>query len=288
MIINYADLAGYNMPFYDYHIHTKNSSCCKQDYIYLDVWQNIQRLGLDGFGVSDHYNYHKFDRSFIHGQRMMQKQHQLEKRGLIGLEISIMNYKGDLGLPKQFYSTLDYMIISEHLHVAKPLSGFFTTKKRMLLWAKSYPETKAKVDRELDRILHHVTEGIRNHPRAILAHVCNFPVNHGFVPPKTLDMIDPILDALQSANGFLELHHNFYSIMMNDTEEPAKYKDCLPRKAFYTELTKRMHHYSLKFSLGSDAHRLDSLLSKTQWQSFLEKINISEAQLAVPSDFQNP
>jgi histidinol phosphatase-like PHP family hydrolase len=273
------------MPFFDYHIHTKNSSCCKQDYTYLDVWQNIQKLGLDGFGVSDHYNYHKYDRSFIHSQRTVQQQNQLEKKGFIGLEISIMNYKGDLGLPKAFYSALDYMIISEHIHVAKPFSGFFSTKKRMLLWAKSYPQTKTKVDYELDRILHHVIEGIHKHPRAILGHICNFPVNHGFVPPKTLEMIDPILEALQSVGGILELHHNFYGIMTNDTEEPMKYKDCLTRKAFYNELTKRMHRYSIKFSLGSDAHRLDSLLSKAQWQTFLTKINISESQLAVPAAF---
>jgi histidinol phosphatase-like PHP family hydrolase len=275
---------------FDYHIHTKYSSCCKQDYNYLDVWKKIQEFGLDGFGTSDHSNYKSYNASFVYEQFKMQKENHLENKGLVGLEISIISKKGTLGVDPKILRDIDYKIISEHVHIAKPFSGFFTFKAHFQKLMKNYPKNENKIKKEFDNLLKLELNGIKNHPKSILAHIFRFPVNHGYFFNFLYDRVDQILETLQASNVALELHSSYVGgiALTNDQAEEQK-KGGDPesnRFTFYEYLTKRIKDYSLKFALGSDAHRLDNLKPKSEWQDFLQKINVHESQLVTPEFFR--
>jgi histidinol phosphatase-like PHP family hydrolase len=276
------------MPFYDFHIHTRHSSCCKEAYGYPEVFQKISELGFDGFGVADHSNYTGFNASFIDEHRKYQKSLHAEQKGLVGLEISITNQNGDLGVHPKFLQQLDYFIIAEHVHIAKPLSGYFTFKARMLKWMADYPNSEAKINRGLEKLLDLELNAIRRYPHSILAHIFRFPVNNHFVTPKIFEMTERILEALQANEVALELHSNFLHGYFLDDAAASKHHwhtDASIRD-FYRNLAHRIHKYTLKFALGSDAHKLTSLHPKSEWEKLLTAINVQENQLVTPVFFQ--
>jgi histidinol phosphatase-like PHP family hydrolase len=277
------------MPFFDFHIHTKFSSCCKQYYFYPDIWPRIKESGLDGFGVCDHSNYRSFNASFVLEQKKQQKDLHLEQTGLVGLETSIVNRRGDLGVNPKLLPSLDYLILAEHVHVAKPFSGFFTFKAHMLKLMQDYPHTELKINKGLDKLLELELNGIRRNHRTIFAHILRFPVHLGFITPKVLEMTDIILESLQTYEIALELHSSFKNGFNISPEKMkvSQFKSDYSMHEFFHHLAHRMRSYSLRYALGSDAHNLAHLYSKIKWQAFLEQIGVVESQLITPEFFLN-
>jgi histidinol phosphatase-like PHP family hydrolase len=276
------------MGFFDFHIHTRFSSCCKFNYGYPDVWKKIQDQGLDGFGVADHSNFPTFDASFILQHREDQKKLNLVNRGLVGLEISIYDKSGLLGVNPKFLSQLDYFILAEHVHIAKIFSGFFTFKAHFMKMLQNYPKTESKINKELDKLLDMELKGINRYPHSILAHIFRFPVNSKFVNSKILDLTDRLLDALQTNDSVLELHSNFLFGIQKEGNQMNKKWGCeYSLHDFYENLSKRIKNYSIKFSLGSDAHNLANIHSKSTWSTFLQTITLPESALITPDFFLN-
>lgn len=276
------------MGFFDFHIHTHFSSCCKFNYGYPEVWQKIQEQGLDGFGVSDHSNFPSFDASFISRHREEQKKLGLERKGLVGLEISIYNKSGLLGINPKFLSQLDYFILAEHVHISKIFSGFFTFKARFMKLLQNYPKTEAKINNELEKLLDMELKGINRYPHSILAHIFRFPVNSRFINAKILDSTDRLLEALQTNSSVLELHSNFLFGIQKEGNQINKKWGCeYSLYDFYENLSRRMKNFSIKYSLGSDAHNLANIHSKTIWNQFLQTINLPESALVTPEFILN-
>jgi len=276
------------MGYYDFHIHTKNSGCCKEDYKYSDVWSKIKECDLDGFGVSDHCNYPSYKPEFIYSQKESQKSLGIQDKGLVGLEVSIYNKKGRLGISEKYLNSIDYKIVSEHIHIAKLFSGFFTTKTRVEHWLKKYKKKKSKIDKQINRVLDMELRGIRKNPNGIFAHIFRFPLNVNYVPDVLFERLDEILNALADNHFALEIHsghvHNY-----NLSDGEARQKIVAgehTHKEFYHYLYKRAKKYSLPFSLGSDAHRINDIKSRKYWKLFLNKIQVKEDELISPQFFR--
>jgi histidinol phosphatase-like PHP family hydrolase len=279
------------MPFFDFHIHTHFSSCCKQDYGYQEVARHAAAIGLDGFGLSDHSYYTKRDLDVIIAHKKEQQSLNMENQGLVGLEISIFNKKGSLGVYQKALPLLDYKILAEHVHVAKIFSGFFTFKKKFIYLMQNYPANQPKIKKMLDQILEMQLNAIQRHPKSILAHLFRFPTTHGYFFHDLYEMMDEVLSALQSAESVLELHSNFVN-GINLTLEEANTRKKGGDKGispldYYKELSHRIKQYSIQFSLGSDAHRLENMHSKEEWTKFLEKIAVPEKSVITSNFFLN-
>ena len=181
------------MQFYDFHIHTEYSGCSRKHgrYSYNDVADHIRNVGLDGFGVSDHCNYRAYKPNFLKIQKEQQKLRQLEDTGLVGLEVTILNRKGDLGLHPRYRKLVDYIIISEHSHIAKIGSEFYNTKKKVRSWIeKDYLQYLPRIEDIIKKLVELQVKGISRNSRSILAHVFHFPFNLRIVPPIIYEQVD--------------------------------------------------------------------------------------------------
>lgn len=278
------------MPFFDFHIHTKYSLCSRRKgrYSYPDVAKKILSLGLDGFGTSDHSHYCFENNSFLKKQKKQQSKLHLEETGLVGLEITIQNQKGDLGVHPKYLDLVDYKIISEHVHKSLPFSKFHGTKRKVRKWInKDYDFYLPKIKRIINDSTTLKVNAINRNPRSILAHVFNFPVGLRIVPAILYERLDDVLEAMQTAEVALELHHSHmygYNLSNQDADAWKAAGDSNIRE-FIRHLFRRAKDYSLHYSLGSDAHRLRDIFPKQKWQSFLEQVDISESQLITPSFF---
>jgi histidinol phosphatase-like PHP family hydrolase len=283
------------VPYFDFHIHSKYSRCCKGKYTYKDIWERIQECHLDGFGVSDH-SHNKVYRKpeiFIPEYKKAQKELKLEKTGLVGLEVSIFNLKGDLGIHPRVIKLLDYLLISEHVHKAKPFTGIFRTKAKVKHWLKSFPEKEDKLLKEFDKVIDmqilsleknkHSIEG-----QKILAHIYKFVAGVGYLPQRIFERLDEVLAVLQSTDTALEIHKSHFSdyYLSDDEAQKRLIAGENTRKDFIHYLYKRSKQFSLTYALGSDAHRLEEIKTKEEWMNFLQDLNISENQLVNPNTFR--
>lgn len=275
------------MNLFDFHIHTRFSSCCKCDYGYLDVQQRVKELGLSGFGVSDHSTYSKTDLEHVLLHRKAQQASTTEPKGLVGMEISIFNQRGKLGVYPKALPLLDYIIIAEHIHVAKPFSGYFTFQARMMKLIENYPLTEHKINNELDRLLAMELAAIKQHPRSILAHLLRFPVHRHFVPPKVFEMTEKILEALQTYNVALEIHSSFLSGYQMDkaAADAQKRGTDANLRDFFHNLAHRVKFYSIPYSIGSDAHNLAHIHSAETWRTFFQLAGLDASRLITPAFF---
>jgi histidinol phosphatase-like PHP family hydrolase len=282
------------MPYFDFHIHSKYSRCCKENYTYKDIWERIQECELDGFGVSDHSHNKIYTRpeKFIPKYKKSQKELQLEQKGLVGLEVSIYNLEGDLGIHPKVIELLDYIIFSEHVHKAKPFTGIYRLKSKVRHLLENIQENEAKILKEVDNVIDMQIRtllkynDIVNGPK-ILAHIFKFPQNVGYLPQKIFDRLDEVLEALQNTNTALEIHKSHFIKYYSSDAVAAKriVAGENTHKDFIHYLFKRAKNYNIKYALGSDAHRLREIKTKKQWKDFLQDLNITEKELITPNIF---
>jgi len=239
---------------------------------------------LNGFGVSDHSNYPSHDTKFVYEQKRAQKQLNLERKGLVGLEISIYNKKGKLGVNKKILHKIDFKIVSEHVHIAKPFSGFFTTKARVEHWLKQPKKKQHKILKQINRLLDMELEGIRKNPGGIFAHIFRFPLNVNYLPNVLFERLNEILECLKQNNFALEVHAGHVR-GYNLTKEEARQKIVAgdnTHRDFYRHLYKVVKKMDLPLSLGSDAHKMREIKERKYWKDFLEQTGISESRLITP------
>ncbi|MFX0103576.1 MAG: hypothetical protein ACFFCS_28700 [Candidatus Hodarchaeota archaeon] len=252
--------------------------------------KEIPSLGLDGFGTSDHSHYRWQDVSFLKKQKKQQHALHLEGTGLVGLEATILNRGGDLGVHPRYLDLVDYMIISEHVHKSMPFSEFYNTKRKVRKWiAKDYDFYLPKINRIINDSTTLKLNAIKRNPRSIFGHVFNFPLGVRIIPPILYERLDDVLEAMQSAEVALELHHshiNAYNLSKQDADAWRAAGDSNVQE-FIHKMFHRAKDYSLHFSLGSDAHRLTDIFPKQKWQAFIKQVNISESQLITPLFFSD-
>ncbi len=285
------------MPYFDFHIHSKYSRCSRRKgiYGYEDIWERIQECKLDGFGVSDHSHNKIYTRpeSFIPRYKKTQKELGLEKKGLVGMEVSIYNLKGELGIHPRVINLLDYIVFAEHVHKGKPFTGLYKKKNKVRYWLKQFPEKEDKILKEFDKVIDmqllalYSNKNIIEGPK-ILAHIYKFVAGMGYLPQKIFERLDEVLEALQNTNTALEIHKSHWDYYLSDMKAQERIiAGENTRKDFIHYLYKRAKNYSLIYSLGSDAHKLSEIKTKEEWKKFLQDLNISENKLLVPNSFDS-
>jgi histidinol phosphatase-like PHP family hydrolase len=154
---------------------------------------------------------------------------------------------------------------------------------------EKYPQSKSKIDKDLDRLMPLQLNGIKKNPNSILAHILNFPLSIKYLPLKMFDMADKILEQLQESNVALEIHASHIKGYRLDTNIAEKQRIAgeITLPEFYRYLYHRARNFSIKFALGSDAHNLAHILNKNEWISFLSSVGIHESQLITPDFFNN-
>lgn len=291
---------------FDFHIHTKYSGCCKEDYNVIDAYNKAEDRGYTGIGVSDHCNYKGYRAP---GKFLIEQRKQISLNGLtdkvkLGLEITILNRKGDLGVKPKYLEKLDYYIISEHVHIAKLFSHFYRIKKKTKKRLKAGKKLD-KIEKSIHEIATMVVNGAMRNPNTINAHLWRFPRNVNFLSTLVLEQTPRILEALQNSRVAFELHSGIVGMLMLTDEEsdqlheknlkeihPDFHELLLPPKEFGAELLKMMKKYDLKYALGSDAHRLNQVgrIGKNNHadsvKKYLASIGINEKELVTPEFFK--
>lgn len=229
-------------------MHTKHSSCCKQDYDVLDALRAARERNCEGIGVTDHSNYARFNAGFVADQRAAVLRAGEGDRVLVGLEASIVDSRGRLGIHPKFDRLLDYKVIAEHLHVAKPFSEFHRVKHKIRKWyadpAKHAPRLRRFHAKH--RLLY--LNALKENPGTVLAHPFRFFRSRGLLDPVLLDLAEEVAQQAQESRVAIEVHGKFLAAANG---EPSSHRE------FVLQMFRAFAKYDLKYALGSDAHRLE-------------------------------
>ncbi|MHA1341262.1 MAG: PHP domain-containing protein [Promethearchaeota archaeon] len=263
------------MRFFDLHVHTKYSSCCKQDYNLIDAYYKARDRGYAGIGISDHCNYKSYRKPafFLREQKDLINKNKLNDKILLGLEISIINHKGDLGVNLEYLKMLDFYIISEHCHLSKPFSEFFRIKNKFKNWIQNYGSKKIeKIHGFIDYMGELMINAIKRNPKTILAHIWRFIRNRGFYTSYTYSLTEKIMESLQENEVALEIHSSMAHLLMLSKQESEEIyekitnnvhfslkEDIIPPKEYIEEIFKISKKYDIFYSFGSDAHRIEDI-----------------------------
>lgn len=293
---------------FDFHIHTKYSSCSVKHgpYDLIQAYHAVREHGFDGMGVSDHCNYRGYSApaKFLKEQRELIKSNKLSDSLLLGLEISIINKKGDLGVNPAYLKMLDYYIISEHCHLNRMFSDFYHLNSKFIKWVSE--GNNPKIQKTIDFLTELMTNSINKNPYTIFAHIWRFTRHRAFYSTTTLDKTDLILDALQSKNVALELHASMIGALTMSKKEDEEvferikskvssklHDNLISPKLYVEEIIKRSLKYNLFYAIGSDAHQIKNIgqfgnINNANWlKSFLIDLGIKESKLVTPKFFQN-
>lgn len=107
---------------FDIHTHTVASGHGTTDTV-TDLCRRASKIGLDAIGISDHAPAfpgaakESYFRSLLKAPK-----NRFGIDVLYGVELNILNAAGDVDLPDELISSLDYAIISLHTKVVKPMS----------------------------------------------------------------------------------------------------------------------------------------------------------------------
>ncbi|MHA1822096.1 MAG: PHP domain-containing protein [Promethearchaeota archaeon] len=288
-------------------MHTKYSSCSRKhgEYTLLDAYKTAKSRGYDGIGITDHCNYkgYKAPYYFLREQRKMIEDNNLSDNIKLGLEITIINKKGGLGVNPKYLKLLDFYIISEHCHLSKLFSDFYRLKDKFVKWLRE--GNKRKVDETIVFLKDLMINGIKKNPNTILAHIWRFSRNRGYHSIKTLEATEEIMDALQHNHVALELHSGLLnSLLLNDIENqnlhesylkklsPVFHEEIITPKEYVKKIIKISKKYDVYYSFGSDAHQLKDigifgkLKSPNDLLAFLKEVNISKKRIVTPEFFK--
>lgn len=265
------------VPAWDFHVHTHHSGCCKEDYDILDAIARARERGCAGIGVSDHCNYKRFNASFVFDQKRAITKSGLRPHARVGLEITILDPKGRLGVHPKYLEALDYYIISEHLHIAKLFSPFFRIKHKIEKWYAAPTKYQAKIRRFHARYRALTLNAIEANPRTIFAHAYRFPRKHRVFDPVLLELAEDLADAAQAANVAIEVHSGFLAAGLGEDT---------PHAAFVREFFKICTRYDLAYALGSDAHNLANVGRFPRLAEALHGLGVSPRRLITPAFFE--
>ncbi|HMF29907.1 MAG TPA: hypothetical protein VKK79_00725 [Candidatus Lokiarchaeia archaeon] len=265
-----------NQGVVDWHIHTRYSSCCKEDYGVAEVWDAAEQAGLAGAGLSDHSNYPSFNANFVRSQREDIMNFGFQDNVRVGLEISIIDRKGKLGVNPKILGLLDFVMIAEHLHIARPFSEFSNVKKKILKWVESGDNVKVQ-DLE-QRTLELMCAGMQvNNGVTILAHPWRFFLSRRIYDPLLLDLTPRLCEVAQDRGVAIEMPGTHLGIL-TDREQNLPFWD------FVREFWRLVSRYDVRISFGSDAHRLDKIGHFENLTSALNEFGLSPRRLLTLAD----
>ncbi|MHA1792741.1 MAG: hypothetical protein ACTSVI_08865 [Promethearchaeota archaeon] len=249
----------------DYHVHTKASSCCKEDYGIIDAWREAQEKGIKFLGISDHDV--PFKNTYL-------KKHKKDVNAIddvfLGMEISIRDVKGRIMVSKENLSLLDYKMISEHVHVLPSWMFLYKGRRNFLKWWKT-PELLWKIEKFYRRHVLMTENALKRNEPDILAHPWRFPWHAGILDIATIDASRDVLKVASKLDVKIEISRSILSLIKKDEagelEMPLEQNENKKWKGeyfheierpitFFKSYFQACQQEGIFFTLGSDAHRL--------------------------------
>ncbi len=232
-------------------MHTKYSGCCKEDYGVFEVGESSEKRGLAGVGISDHSNYPRQNVKFLEIQRQEIITFGMQARMRLGLEVTILDRKGHLGVNPKVLNRLDFIILAEHLHIAKIFSEFYHIKDKAVKWRDA---GNVEQLRDLGMKTQELTcAGLKSSPpHAILAHPWRFFLSRKIYEPVLLELTPRLCEIAQERGVALEMPGGHLKAWGNRTQQRPLYE-------FIRSFWRIVGGYDLRISLGSDAHRIADL-----------------------------
>ncbi len=238
-------------PLVDWHVHTRYSSCCKEDYGVFEVGQAAEELGLAGVGITDHSNYQRHNVKFLATQRQEMVTFGMQSRIRLGLEVTILDRKGNLGVNPKALERLDFIILAEHLHIAKMFSEFHKIKEKAVQWRDEGDTEKIKdLGVQTQELM---CAGLQSSsPHAILAHPWRFFLSRKIHEPSLIDLTPRLCEVAQERGIAIEMPGSHLRIWADRSQQRPDYE-------FIQSFWRVVSGYDVRIALGSDAHRLADL-----------------------------
>jgi histidinol phosphatase-like PHP family hydrolase len=240
-----------NFPFVDWHVHTRYSECCKENYGVFEVGETAEKAGLTGVGIADHSNDQQQNVKFLQTQRHEMITFGLQSRMRLGLEVTILDRQGHLGVNPKALDRLDFVLLAEHLHIAKMFNEFHGIKTKAPKWHDAGNVEKL---RDLGVRTHELMcAGLQSSPpHAILAHPWRFFLSKQIFEPELLELTPRLCEIAQERGIALEMPAAHLKVWLDRDQQRPKYE-------FIRSFWRIVGKYDLRIALGSDAHHLEDV-----------------------------
>jgi len=264
------------------------SACCKEDYGIPEAWQVAQARGITALGISDH------DVPFKNG---FLKKHYKITSGLenvfLGLETSIRSESGKIMVSKRNLALLDYLMVSEHIHIMSSWTLLRKGRKYLEKWWTN-PEMQYKVEKFYKKHARMTLNALKKYKPDILAHPWRFPWHRAFFDNATLEVYEPVLQIAQKYGVHVEISRAIMSIVDEELQGNLKSKidysgiktwdgeyhhEVMQPVEFLKQYFRTCKELGVKFTLGSDAHRIEDIGKFPKIEVFMKHFNISEKDI---------
>ena len=244
-----------NAPIFlkcDFHIHTYMSECAKREMLPNLILEKADIFEIEYIGITDHY------KSFSNPKMIKAMKQELSKfecsqKVYVGCEADILGV-GRHYISNELISELDYVAVSaNHFHCAsvdKPKNSKYQTIAQHHLDMFKYACSLKFVD-------------IIVHPFFVFSNTFD---------PTFLEYIDKddLIDALKTAKE-------------NDIAMEISPRSLDPEQLYFKmEFYRLCKEVGLKFSIGSDAHRLETIGKTRNLQKMISDLDITEQEIWLP------
>lgn len=268
----------------DHHVHTRVSGCCKESYDLVDAWARAQDLEIKHLGITDHDV--PFKNKYLFDQVARAREHD----GLhVGMEVTIRDGKGGIQVARRVLDQLDFLVLSEHVHVMPAHTIFKQARRNLQSWWR-LPGKQHLVDRFYSKLASMSTSAITRHEPAILAHPWRFPWHAGILDAATIDAYEPVLAAAARAGTRIEFSRVVMGIAGRDLDGTYTMPGLPPWRGtwqheterpvpFFTRFFAACKAHGLRLALGSDAHKLADVASFPDLDRTLQALGIPASMI---------
>jgi len=263
--------ASSNIPIVDWHVHTKYSSCCKENYGIFEVGEAADTAGLAGAGISDYSNNQHFNVKFLETQRKEMVTFGLQASMRLGLEITILDREGHLSVNPKALDQLDFVIVAEHLDVAKNFDEFHNLKKKVEHWRDAGEVAKI---RDIAIKTQELMCGgmLTSPPHTILAHPWRFFLSRQIYEPTILELTPRLCEVAQERGIAIEMPGSHLKVWSDREQQHSLYE-------FLRSFWRLVGHYDVQIALGSDAHRIVDVGVFPEMSSAFNDLGLSPRRL---------
>ncbi|MBD3186421.1 PHP domain-containing protein [Candidatus Bathyarchaeota archaeon] len=260
----------------DYHVHTRQSGCCKEEYGIVDAAKVAASRGIRFLGITDH------DVPFKNGYLPRHRKivDTLDIDGItvhLGLEASIRNARGKIQVSSSNLSLLDFLSISEHVHIMPRWTLMRRGRKHLIESWWNDPTSQYQLEKFYTRHARMTQRAIERYQPDILAHPWRFPWHAGFLDKATIVAYQDTLEAAAKNGTCIEISKSAMALVLSalegqgshyetflDQEKFPRWKGKMEHEvmepvAFFTVFFKICQQKNIKFTLGSDAHRMEDI-----------------------------
>ncbi len=281
------------MAFGDYHVHTSVSHCCKESYGIPEArTKAVLERGLPQVGITDHDV--PFKNQFIAKHKDTIQQNNWNDV-LLGIEASIRDEKGRIAISRKNLALLDYLMISEHVHIMPAYTLMRKGRKDLEHWWNDGGK-RHLVEKWYARHAAMTALAIERYKPDVLAHPWRYPWHKGFLDEATIHAYEPVLNAAAKHGVKLEISRVIMTVVNRDLDggqagqliqEVSTFKPwqgtvahaLLEPVAFFSKFYSTCQDSGITFTMGSDAHNLENVGDFPRLERFFDAIGLKQKNI---------